>query len=834
MKKIVLLSLVTLVTISLWAAGPVFKKAHKTIASSKANFSRYSRNNKPKSLRSNSLLTVPIGIAGNLLTVDNGNCHQIDVDSAMNTVIFIHRAESYNNDGLIGRYRYDISRNGGTTWDTCIGPLNPMDDEVNINGRFPQAVLRPDSAYPTNPDSAWIVYNGSWWVGTGSQIWQGQFYGVGKLDGDTTTYTQDTSVVNNANVEIATSMIESAPGNYWNLNLNYTGLTTTTDTIRGLIIEHGLWNNSAGKVLWTYQYVNFDIGSFTSTGGSIAGNNLGSPTIAFDPTGKYGWIVMSGNLTNGPNFASVPIYMNSSDYGQTWSAPQALSLGNLPGIFTTPSNGAVPTLGPSLAEDIQVAVDSAGNPHIFAVVGTTDTTNQGGGIYLDLLVLYDIYYNPAVVGCSWQANFLSQVWGFEGTYTADASTVGGTEFNRVQVSRSKDGTKLFVFWNDTDSADVVSILSTATTGSTIYSNPTPNLMGIGINMTNRMTTDIVDFTSGNSLFGGQMAVPVSAAGSIGGAMFPVVSPNALNLGAGTYNVPVVLTNPDYRQSVIASKLAANPAQFYYCQNINFTQSQYVNKFDNAPPTLALNGPDTVYVHLDSPYVHPTPTAYDCVFGNITPQYSSNVPTDIHGNTDSVGVYTSTWTATNPDSNSSTVTQVVIVAAKPIARFVYTALSGYRYAFTDTSLNFPTSRVWNWGDGTSNHLNATHPIKVYTTGGTKCVTLTVSNQFGTSDTVSTPCLIIHLAGINDETLSNKIVVYPNPSAGTVNMDLADDIATGATVTAYNMLGQQVNAPINIRAGITQTVLDLSNLETGVYMLKVETTSGTAVKEITINK
>jgi hypothetical protein len=830
MKKLVLLSLVSLVTMALWATEPTYKVVHKGKATAKLDFSRYSRNNKPKNLRSGSLLTVPIGKAGNLLSVDDGLCHQIDVDSAMNTVLFVHRSDTvFGTSFNVAQYRYDISRNGGTTWTTNIGPLNPIADNITINGRFPQAVLRPDSAYPTNPDSAWIVYNGSWHNGGTTDRWQGQFYGVGRLDGDTTTYTQHDEVVNNQNVEIATSMIESAPGNYWNLNLNYTALTTSTDTIRGLIIEHGLWNDSAGEVLWTYQYITINSGSITNTSSTVIGNNLGSPSISFDPTGKYGWIVMIGSLTNGPNYATVPIYLQSSDYGQSWSTPQALYLGNLPGLFSIPSGGAVATLGLSIVEDAPVVVDSAGNPHIFAVVGTTDTTSSQGDIYLDLLVLYDIYYNPAVVGCSWQANFLAQVWGFEGDYTSDAVT----EVNRVQASRSKDGTKIFVFWNDTDSADVAAILSSATSGATIYSNPYPNLYGIGIDMTSRQTTDAINYTAGNALFGGQMLVPSSAAGTIGGAMFPVVSPNALNQGNGNYNVPVVLTDPDYLQPVITSKSSINPASFYYCQNINYNTSQYVNKFDNAPPTLTVNGLDTVYILLGQPYTPPTATAFDCVYGNITPHYSSTVPTNGSGNTDSAGVFTSTWTATNPLGNSSSATQTVIVSGPPTA-IIWDSITtaDYIFLFKDVSLNFPTSREWFWGDGTYNNTNITQVTKHYTTDGTKMVILNVSNQYGhSSDTVY---IDVEKVGINNITISNKITLYPNPSSGMMTIEMTDDIAKGAKVSVFNIIGEQVSQTIEIKPNVTNTAVNYNNLDAGAYMMKIETPAGTAIKQFTINK
>jgi len=60
------------------------------------------------------------------------------------------------------------------------------------------------------------------------------------------------------------------------------------------------------------------------------------------------------------------------------------------------------------------------------------------------------------------------------------------------------------------------------------------------------------------------------------------------------------------------------------------------------------------------------------------------------------------------------------------------------------------------------------------------------------------------------------VYPNPTSDILNIQTAESITN---VTAYNIAGQKV-----LQAN-TQTI-NVSNLKTGVYVLKVETTKGTA--------
>ena len=831
MKKLVLLSLVSLMTTFIWATDPPRKFQKPIITQSRTMaHSSYSRNNRPSSLRSGSLQKVLIGRAGNLLTVLNANCHQIDVDSTLNTVLFAHRADSLNGSDYVtacARYWYDISRNGGTTWTTNIGPLNPIANNVSICGRYPQGVIRKNPDYPATVDSAYLVYNGSWHNGGTSNIWQGQYYGVGRLDGDVATYTDHPTIVNNANVEISTSLIQTTPGTFWNVNLDYTQISATLDTIRGIIIEKGTWNDSAHEVLWTYRDTMIGSGQILDASNNVTGNVLFNPIISFDPTGQYGWILMEGDITNDNYFTISPIYMQSSDFGQTWSAPQALALDNLPGMFPTPASAT--NGGKSVIGDAQITVDSAGNPHIAAIIGICDTTSQQYSFYpLQPMVLYDLYYNPAVIGCSWQATYLSQVFGFNGVYTSDNTG----DNNRVQLSRTKDGKKIFVLWNDTDSTEVATIAANSTGGTTApATNPNPNLFGIGIDMETRQLTNVKNFTAGDALFGGQVAPLNLSNGTFGGALFPMVSPNVLNQSGGNYNIPVTLTQPDYLTSNPASWLSTNPAQFYYCQNINFAQSDFVNKFDNAPPTLIVYGPDTVYVHLDSAYTLPGDTAYDCIYGSVPVQIQNGVPVDIHGNTTTIGVFNTTWTATNPAQNTATHTQVVIVTIAPVAKFVYQPQSTPRkYLFIDSSLYYPTNRTWAFGDGIQNLTNVKTVLHTYTANGTKCVILKVWNSFGTSS--DTQCIMV--TGLNNVELSNKISIYPNPSSGIINVELDEDIAQGEKVTVLNLLGQQVNKTYEIRPSVTQTTLDLSNLATGAYMLKVETLSGTAIKEIVINK
>ncbi|MCS6935755.1 MAG: hypothetical protein NZM35_11515, partial [Chitinophagales bacterium] len=260
-----------------------------------------------------------IGTAGNLLTVVDHRTTQLDVDVNLNTVTFIHRNDPSKFPGTnLAMYRFDVSKDKGNTWGIDKGPLtnNPQIDNVNVNGRFPQAVIYNPSGN-TIADSAYIVYNGTWHDGNS---WQGSMRGRAKLTGDTSTATVEWVLINGGNVAIAGGLCKGANNTFWNLHEDYNGGFTAGNTqSTGLVIEKGVWNPVTKNVTWTTQKINQSFASGLSNGNSYS--IVTSGTIAFDPSGKYGWIAILGDITNDQDSVYDPIFWRSVDSGQTWTGP---------------------------------------------------------------------------------------------------------------------------------------------------------------------------------------------------------------------------------------------------------------------------------------------------------------------------------------------------------------------------------------------------------------------------------------------------------------------------------------------------------------------------------
>jgi PKD repeat protein len=100
-----------------------------------------------------------------------------------------------------------------------------------------------------------------------------------------------------------------------------------------------------------------------------------------------------------------------------------------------------------------------------------------------------------------------------------------------------------------------------------------------------------------------------------------------------------------------------------------------------------------------------------------------------------GLYTVKLTVTNAyGSSTKTKENYIAIGLAPKAEFSADPTTGnmpLAVAFTDRSTGHPTSWNWNFGDGKAS--SEQNPVHTYWTSGEFTVTLTASNEYGTSDT-----------------------------------------------------------------------------------------------------
>ncbi len=472
------------------------------------------------------LTSVMIGTSGNAFGTSSSEVNNIDIINNLNTVVFIHRSNPAINGLTTSQFRYSISTDGGQTFTTEIGPLNPSATNLagGVNARFPNCVMRSTQGI-SSIDNAWLVYLGSWHNGNGSgnEIWEGLTHGVTKLDGNLTGDTEHNDVMNNSDVTITYSLCRGLPGEYWAAGNEYKW--GTKDSF--IVIYKGVWNDITNDVDWSVY--NRMYPGFANLGDTITKLN---PIIAFDPTGQFGWIGSFGNFSSARVYS--PYFYKTTDGGNTWQGPLTVNLSDYPSIMNRldMTNG---TGVPTGAFETDMVVDKNGDPHLFNVVGSGSNYSIQTGLSLNL---YDITYSNATQ--QFNAIWVDTIYTFRGSLVTSQGAAFSQD-NRVQASTCPDGSRVLVEWSD----------SPLNAGG---DNTLPDVLGCGYNVDTKLWTTGKNFTADDIQWSGSCTFP-----SVGFASFR---------NGTTTTMPVVITKFNISGS------ADDPVEFYYLNGITFEDSEF--------------------------------------------------------------------------------------------------------------------------------------------------------------------------------------------------------------------------------------------------------------------
>ncbi len=89
-------------------------------------------------------------------------------------------------------------------------------------------------------------------------------------------------------------------------------------------------------------------------------------------------------------------------------------------------------------------------------------------------------------------------------------------------------------------------------------------------------------------------------------------------------------------------------------------------------------------------------------------------------------------------------------------------------------------------------------------------------------------------VSELTLSQRISIYPNPSSGLINIDIALENATEVTIRVMNVLGEEVKK-LELGSVEAQSLrIDLSGQSNGVYFVETSAGDKKASEKVVINK
>jgi len=86
----------------------------------------------------------------------------------------------------------------------------------------------------------------------------------------------------------------------------------------------------------------------------------------------------------------------------------------------------------------------------------------------------------------------------------------------------------------------------------------------------------------------------------------------------------------------------------------------------------------------------------------------------------------------------------------------------------------------------------------------------------------------LTGIDDNTLANGLVLYPNPANHNVTL-VNNTMISLRELVIYDVAGKVVNR-VDLSQMQSEQTLDVSHLSSGVYMVRVQGETATAVKRL----
>ena len=185
-----------------------------------------------------------------------------------------------------------------------------------------------------------------------------------------------------------------------------------------------------------------------------------------------------------------------------------------------------------------------------------------------------------------------------------------------------------------------------------------------------------------------------------------------------------------------------------------------------------------------------------------------------------GTYTNltdgTYTIAIMDVNGCMFSEAFTVPAaqaQPVAAFNFN-FSGTAVLFNNNSMN-GDSYLWEFGnDSTSTEES---PVYVYEEDGDYTVTLTVSNECGSS-TIS-KLVSTTSVGINDgEVVSFSL--FPNPASSVLNIQSSKSIDENLTLEIISISGQTIKTDqLNKISSADVIAVDVSGLSQGVYFLRL---------------
>lgn len=497
--------------------------------------------------RSGDILKTPISSSSNAYGIISIDQTVLTALPDLNMVAFGNRA-----GGPMGATGNDIkmvySTDLGSTWNNFI--ISPVSGSMF---RYPSATVY-NPAGNTDPANMYAIISGPY---TGASGWVGQYFGSTKFGG-----TEDVHITyepNQSNIYInhMNNGLTVTPNGNIHVASDRLNGTETSYTHNGWEILNGVFNETTHMVDWVLPRTTID--PMLAEENRVDGTNL-----AFSPDGTVGYIVGTGvdpDLSYNPYGMEWPVVYKTVDNGATFEKIEPFDFSTI-AIFNEllfPTRVNLDLVVPRWTNKWQggnqngTTVDKNGNLHIAGVVRGTislDYVDSAGYFYTyEPAYIFDVFMNG---DGTWNAQLIDSIRS-EPVETANPFTVGWDQ--HIQMSRTDDGSKVFVTWADTDPA--------LWSGS-VTTNLQPDIFTWAYNMDDHKYTLAVNNTQLGDYWGDNLWMRTSQV--------------VLKSGSD-YFVPISTSAP-----TVANGTADGPMIHNYVSGIGFNEADFViQKVQNVTP-----------------------------------------------------------------------------------------------------------------------------------------------------------------------------------------------------------------------------------------------------------
>ncbi len=388
--------------------------------------------------RTQTLCEVQIGSAGNQFGSAYGPKTNLNYNRDLNTLTFIHRSNDLNGWPNTANILYDISTDGGVTWQIDQGAIYA--DNANIlRARYPQgAQYNPPGN--TDPANSFVTAYGPSTDGTN---WTAHYKGTSQVG--TSTQVQATFPFSNGLTGVVPQggIIIKNTGDVWWSGRNDDGSQVAYND--SVVLSHGVWNSTTNEYDYTFDKIPVPVK--TDIDGAKMWQNC---AVIFNDAGDIGYIVTLGNdwvnSTDILDSSMGIIVYKTINGGASWSEIPHPNQNLVDQLLL---NGGYAYMTSS---QLDLAVDRDNVLHIALPVVPFQ---EGNTIYLGYeYASWGLFDFSTSDGLNWNVCLIAKPETYYGDFGIAGSSVDPQiqEENRLQISRNWEGSKLFYTWFDTDTA----------------------------------------------------------------------------------------------------------------------------------------------------------------------------------------------------------------------------------------------------------------------------------------------------------------------------------------------------------------------------------------------